>query len=147
MASRPPPDFQAFIAAIARQLGARNVPFMLIGGQAVLLHGRPRLTEDIDVTLGVGPDAWQTIRDVCIDLQLVPLPDHVEAFVRETFVLPARHTDSAAVRTGGNRAGGSSRRGRGERAVRDAGRSDHPQTVRRPAEGYRRRRGCRATRR
>ncbi len=25
---------------------------MLIGGQAVLLHGQPRLTEDIDVTLG-----------------------------------------------------------------------------------------------
>jgi len=29
---------------------------MLVGGQAVLLHGRPRLTEDTDITLGVGPD-------------------------------------------------------------------------------------------
>lgn len=26
---------------------------MVIGGQAVLVHGEPRLTEDIDITLGV----------------------------------------------------------------------------------------------
>lgn len=68
---------------------------MLIGGQAVLLHGRPRLTEDIDVTLGVGPDAWQMVCDVCTALRLEPLPERVESFVRETFVLPARHADTA----------------------------------------------------
>lgn len=28
---------------------------MLIGGQAVLLHGRPRLTEDIDIEFAVVP--------------------------------------------------------------------------------------------
>jgi hypothetical protein len=64
---------------------------MLIGGQAVLVHGRPRLTEDVDVTLGAPPEQWHVIRDVCVDLQLTPLPDHLEAFVRETYVLPARH--------------------------------------------------------
>jgi hypothetical protein len=63
---------------------------MLIGGQAVLLHGRPRLTEDIDITLGTGPDAWRIIRDICDELELRPLPKDLEAFVRDTFVLPAR---------------------------------------------------------
>ena len=29
---------------------------MLIGGQAVLLYGEPRLTRDIDITLGVDVD-------------------------------------------------------------------------------------------
>ena len=28
---------------------------MVIGGQAVLVHGQPRLTQDIDITLGVEP--------------------------------------------------------------------------------------------
>lgn len=65
---------------------------MLIGGQAVLLHGRPRLTEDIDITLGTGPDTWRTIREICDELELSPLPSDLEGFVRETFVLPARHT-------------------------------------------------------
>ena len=96
MASRPPPepDLQGFIASIARQLTARRVPFMLIGGQAVLVHGRPRLTEDVDITLGVPPDEWWVIRDVCADLHLHPLPEHLEAFVRETYVLPARHDET-----------------------------------------------------
>ena len=29
---------------------------MVIGGQAVLIYGEPRLTRDIDITLGVGPE-------------------------------------------------------------------------------------------
>jgi hypothetical protein len=29
---------------------------MIIGGQAVLLYGEPRLTRDIDITLGVSAE-------------------------------------------------------------------------------------------
>jgi hypothetical protein len=76
-------------------LDARRLPFMLIGGQAVLLHGRPRLTEDIDVTLGVSPEELGAVREVCAVLDLEPLPKDIEQFVRETFVLPARTRDSA----------------------------------------------------
>jgi hypothetical protein len=88
------PDLQEFIAGVARQLTARRISFMLIGGQAVLVHGRPRLTEDVDITLGAPPDRWRVILDVCADLSLHPLPEHVEAFVRETYVLPARHDET-----------------------------------------------------
>ena len=94
MGSRPPPDLPAFIAGLARRLRDRRLPFMLIGGQAVLLHGRPRLTEDIDVTLGTGPDGWRPVREICDELALTPLPEDLEAFVRETFVLPARHLET-----------------------------------------------------
>lgn len=37
---------------------------MLIGGQAVLLHGEPR-TQDIDITLGVDPTALPEVLKVC----------------------------------------------------------------------------------
>jgi predicted nucleotidyltransferase len=94
MDSPRPPDFSAFIAEIARELQARGIPFMLIGGQAVLLHGRPRLTEDIDITLGADPSRLSEVLDVCAALELQPLPDDVEKFVRRTFVLPAHHTAS-----------------------------------------------------
>lgn len=60
-----------------------------------MLHGRPRLTEDIDVTLGVDPSRLADVRAVCDTLSLDPLPEDLEAFVRRTFVLPARHRDSA----------------------------------------------------
>ena len=62
---------------------------MLIGGQAVLLHGDPRLTEDVDVTVGLGPGRWRDLIDACADLGLEPLPDDVQRFVQTTFVLPA----------------------------------------------------------
>lgn len=67
---------------------------MLIGGQAVLLHGRPRLTDDIDLTLGVGPEALPAVREAAEALGLEPLPRDVEAFVRQTFVLPARDSET-----------------------------------------------------
>jgi hypothetical protein len=62
---------------------------MLIGGQAVLLHGEPRLTQDVDVTLGVGPARLDDVLLACRRVGLEPLPADVAAFVRDTFVLPA----------------------------------------------------------
>ncbi|MBW2698865.1 MAG: nucleotidyl transferase AbiEii/AbiGii toxin family protein [Deltaproteobacteria bacterium] len=67
---------------------------MLIGGQAVLVHGQPRLTEDIDITLGIDPTQLGTVLDVCSALALDPIPEDVEGFVTETFVLPALHGES-----------------------------------------------------
>jgi hypothetical protein len=36
---------------------------MVIGGQAVLLYGEPRLTKDIDITLGEGIESLEKIKD------------------------------------------------------------------------------------
>jgi predicted nucleotidyltransferase len=88
MASRPP-DFEGLLARLTTVLDRRGVPFMLIGGQAVLLHGDPRLTEDVDVTLGLGPGRWKDLIGACADIGLEPLPDDVQRFVETTFVLPA----------------------------------------------------------
>ena len=89
MSSRPTPDFGGLLARLTRALRAREIPFMLIGGQAVLLHGDPRLTQDVDVTLGLGPGRLRDVLAVCGEIGLNPLPDDVEAFVARTFVLPA----------------------------------------------------------
>jgi hypothetical protein len=80
--------FEQLLEAIALRLERLGIPYMVIGGQAVLLYGEPRLTRDIDVTLGVGPerlsellgwvrgDGWQV---------LVETPAE---FVGKTMVLP-----------------------------------------------------------
>ena len=56
---------------------------MLIGGQAVLLHGRPRLTEDITITRGVDPGRLPVVREVCTALGLELLPEQVKRLRRE----------------------------------------------------------------
>ncbi|MFN2383535.1 MAG: nucleotidyl transferase AbiEii/AbiGii toxin family protein [Gemmatimonadota bacterium] len=94
MASRPLPDFEGLIGRVARELSTRELPFMLIGGQAVLLHGEPRLTQDIDVTLGVSPDRLDEVLQVVRAAGLTPLPEDLEPFVRETFVLPVAEKDT-----------------------------------------------------
>lgn len=61
---------------------------MIIGGQAVLLYGEPRLTRDIDVTLGVSTDRLSDIMGIAEELDLAPLPEDAQAFVEKTMVLP-----------------------------------------------------------
>jgi predicted nucleotidyltransferase len=55
--------FQELLARIARELNASRIPYMVIGGQAVLLYGEPRLTRDIDITLGIGADKYESIME------------------------------------------------------------------------------------
>lgn len=94
MVSLQKPDFADVLARLTRALNARDLPFMLIGGQAVLLHGRVRLTEDIDVTLGVDPSRLAAVQAVCREMSLTELPKDVGQFVRDTFVLPVRESET-----------------------------------------------------
>ena len=41
--------FDQIIARVGAALDRAGLPDMIIGGQAVLLHGEPRLTRDIDI--------------------------------------------------------------------------------------------------
>jgi hypothetical protein len=60
---------------IALALDGERLPYMVIGGQAVLLHGEPRLTKGIDLTLAAGlPDLDRVLR-AARDAGLEPLVD------------------------------------------------------------------------
>jgi DNA-directed RNA polymerase subunit F len=62
---------------------------MVIGGQAVLLYGEPRLTRDIDITLGMGVDGLDKLMDILPAVPLKVLVENVKEFVTKTMVLPA----------------------------------------------------------
>ncbi len=80
--------FQQLLERIAAGLDARGLPYMVIGGQAVLLYGEPRLTRDIDITLGVGPERWRELLEMSQALGWQVLVEAPEEFVRQTMVLP-----------------------------------------------------------
>jgi len=86
--------FQRILTRIAKELTDRTVPYMIIGGQAVLRYGEPRLTKDIDVTVGLGVEGLPTIKDVVRSLAFVILVENPEAFVRKTLVLPVMDEDT-----------------------------------------------------
>jgi len=78
---------QKIIVKIAKQLDTNSIPYMLIGGQAVLLYGIVRLTEDIDITLGVDVDKLNQMKNLLKETGLV-IPKSVnDNFVKKTNVL------------------------------------------------------------
>lgn len=81
--------FSELLAKIARSFAGRGIDYVVIGGQAVLIHGEPRLTRDVDVTLGAGLDRLDEVLAAARSAQLEPLVDP-EEFTRETMVLPCR---------------------------------------------------------
>lgn len=80
--------FLNLLKKIALALLKQNIPYMIIGGQAVLLYGEPRLTKDIDVTLGIGTDELNKIKSIAAALKLKSLVAKVEDFVQDTMVFP-----------------------------------------------------------
>jgi predicted nucleotidyltransferase len=85
---------EKLLREIARCLDQQDIPYMIIGGQAVLVYGKPRLTRDIDITLGVDTDKFELIEQACKKLKLKVLPESPKDFARETGVLPAEEPES-----------------------------------------------------
>ncbi len=81
--------FENLLSRLGQLLSGNKIPYMVIGGQAVLLYGTPRLTQDIDITLGVSTERLSEIAGICKSAGLKILPENYRAFVSKTFVLPA----------------------------------------------------------
>ncbi|MBN1619567.1 nucleotidyltransferase [candidate division WOR-3 bacterium] len=65
-----------------------GIPYIIIGGQAVLLYGDPRMTNDIDVALGVDVDRFQDIFEFAENMGFKCLVDNPKDFVIKTMVIP-----------------------------------------------------------
>lgn len=85
-------SIEKLIKKVAFHLDKDKIPYMIVGGQAVLLYGTPRLTRDIDITLGIDADKLFLIEKICKRLRLKILTKNPEDFVRQTKVLPAEET-------------------------------------------------------
>jgi len=86
--------FQKILKKVAIELNKSKVPYMVIGGQAVLLYGEPRLTKDIDITLGIGIDKIDKIKQIVKEAKLKILIEDIENFVKKTYVLPTMDVKS-----------------------------------------------------
>jgi len=69
---------------------------MLIGGMAVLVHGVPRLTRDIDVTISLPLPELPRLRDA-LRAEFRLLVEEPREFIEETRVLPVEGPDGTRV--------------------------------------------------
>ena len=80
--------FERLLKKIAIQLKKASIPYMVIGGQAVLLYGEPRLTRDIDITMGIGVDGLDRVKKIIPIIGLKSLVQKEKEFVERNMVLP-----------------------------------------------------------
>ncbi len=68
---------------IAQLLQSANIPYMVIGGQAVVIYGKPRFSEDIDITVALIPEEFRKIKNILAKKFNIS-PEDVERFVQQT---------------------------------------------------------------
>ncbi|MBW1803398.1 MAG: nucleotidyl transferase AbiEii/AbiGii toxin family protein [Deltaproteobacteria bacterium] len=86
--------FDDLLAKIAGELKRADLPYMIIGGQAVLLYGTPRMTKDIDITLGVDVQHLESILPAVQAIGLEIISKDFRSFAERTSVLPTRDKGS-----------------------------------------------------
>jgi hypothetical protein len=80
--------FERLLKKIALQLKKASILYMVIGGQAVLLYGEPRLTRDIDIILGMGVNGLGKVKKIIPVIGLKILVEKEKEFVERNMVLP-----------------------------------------------------------
>ncbi len=84
---------QKVLEKLATNLERKNFEYMLIGGQAVLLYGEPRLTKDIDITLSADIDRLNEVISMVEELGWTILVKDPYEFVKKTMVLPIKASE------------------------------------------------------
>jgi len=80
--------FERLLKKVAPQLKKASIPYMVIGGQAVLIYGEPRLTRDIDITMGISVDGLDKVKKIIPIIGLKSLVQKEKEFVERNMVLP-----------------------------------------------------------
>ena len=86
--------FKKLLIKSASILETAGIPYIVIGGQAVLLYGEPRFTRDIDIALGIDIDQRKRVMTAFEKTGFVPRPKDLDKFVQETSVMPLEHSES-----------------------------------------------------
>lgn len=71
---------------ITRILDRNNIPYMLIGGYAMVIHGFPRFTQDLDISLGVDTEKFDDVLNA-VKKDFKTVVKDPSAFARDTNVL------------------------------------------------------------
>lgn len=87
-------EFDETLANVCSALDVHGIPYMVIGGQAVLFHGFVRVTEDIDITLGISIDDSEKLLNFLSGINCTPLVENPKDFIKSTWVLPVRENTS-----------------------------------------------------
>ena len=77
---------ETLLEKISEVLNKKGIEYIVIGGQAVLVYGYARFTNDIDVLIGTDITQIGLVNEICEEFGLTRLKD--DEFTRKTNVVP-----------------------------------------------------------
>jgi len=80
--------YDSTLKKLAQTLNRAGIPYMIMGGLAVLRYGNPRMTSDIDVTIGVNTNELDNIWTVMKKGGFLSRIENLDEFVQKTMILP-----------------------------------------------------------
>jgi hypothetical protein len=86
--------YDQVLAKIAGAFKQAKIPYLVIGGQAAILYGEPRLTKDGDFVVALATHEFKRVCDALSGIRLTFPPGRLAEFVKENMVLPAIHGES-----------------------------------------------------
>lgn len=78
----------SLLARLAQALDEAGFRYAVTGGQALLLHSRPRTTLDVGVTVAGYPEDAGRLVETLRAAGIIPLPDDPLAFAHRHYVIP-----------------------------------------------------------
>ena len=91
---RVPATLLAALADLMKWLDAANMPFMIIGGVAASVLGKPRLTQDVDALAILPEGEWANAVSTAARHGILPRIENPLDFARRSRVLLMRHVES-----------------------------------------------------
>ena len=79
---------------VVKELDKNKIPYLIIGGQAVNLHGIVRATQDIDITLGIDTGRMEELLKIISKINLSVFKDNPEDFAKKFWVMPVFYKKS-----------------------------------------------------
>jgi len=85
---------QKILINVVKELDKNKIPYAIIGGQASLMHGVVRFTQDIDIVLGIAIDEINKFQKLISKLNFEYLVENPEDFAKLTRVMPVYEKES-----------------------------------------------------
>ena len=94
MVERVPASLLSALIDLMKWLDATHVPAVIIGGVAISILGRPRLTQDVDALVTLSETRWADAVAGAADYAIVPRIEGALEFATRSRVLLLRHLPS-----------------------------------------------------
>jgi len=79
---------QRLLIKVAKELDKNNISYIVIGGQAVNMHGVVRSTQDIDITLNIDISEIDKLKKIVTKLKLVYVKENADDFAKKFWIMP-----------------------------------------------------------